>query len=150
VSEAASGSKVTVVGAASCAPRVLVLAADPAWAARLAAQLRLAGADIETARSVEPLAGLLSSGDLAGAVVDVSALGYDGIAAVSAAAAAGIPVLAVIQRNDAALRRRAKGAGATWVATYRAMFQRGPRIGASWLGLPTPPAASSTPGDPQS
>lgn len=156
-------------GADAARPRVLVLAADPVWAARLASQLRLLGADIECTRTIEPVAGRIASGELAGIVVDVSALGYDGIAAVGCAAAAGIPALAVIGRDDPALRRRAKAAGATWVATYRAMFQRGPRIGASWLGLPvptvprspvarskpldsgiTPPDAAPTPGEPQS
>jgi NADPH:quinone reductase-like Zn-dependent oxidoreductase len=66
-------------------------------------------------------------------VVDLTARGYDGVAAIALAHAAGRPVLAVGQHDDAALRRRALAAGADRVHPYRQLFEDGPRQLARWL-----------------
>jgi len=66
-------------------------------------------------------------------VVDLTARGYDGVAAIGLAHAAGRPVLAVGQHDDAAMRRRALDAGADRVHPYRRLFEDGPRQLAAWL-----------------
>jgi hypothetical protein len=66
-------------------------------------------------------------------VVDLTARGYDGVAAIGVAHAAGRPVLAVGQHDDAAIRRRALAAGAERVHPYRRLFEDGPRQLAAWL-----------------
>jgi DNA-binding response OmpR family regulator len=66
-------------------------------------------------------------------VVDLTARGYDGVAAIGLAHAAGRPVLAVGQHDDAARRRRALAAGADRVHPYRRLFEDGPRQLAVWL-----------------
>ncbi|MBP1704957.1 MAG: hypothetical protein H6Q36_696 [Chloroflexi bacterium] len=119
-------------------PLVLVLAADPAWAARLAAQLRVAGAEAEVVADPAVLSLRLAAGAADAGVVDMTALSYDGLEVAADAASTGPSVLAVIARDNARLRERAKAAGIPRVATYRAMFLRGPRILADWLGLPQP------------
>lgn len=67
-------------------------------------------------------------------VVDLTARAYDGLAAVALASAAGRPILAVGQHDDAALRRAALAAGADRVYPYRRLFEDGPRQLAAWLG----------------
>ena len=67
------------------------------------------------------------------AVVDLTARAYDGVAAIRAAVGAGARVIAVGQHDDVALRRSALAAGAERVFTYRALFEDGPRILATWL-----------------
>lgn len=67
-------------------------------------------------------------------VVDLTARAYDGLAAVALASAAGRPILAVGQHDDAALRRAALAAGADRVHPYRRLFEDGPRQLAAWLG----------------
>lgn len=114
-------------------PRVLVLAVDLAWASRLAAQLRSAGADPETVHDAGELAAHLAAGGIGAVVIDLAARAYDGIAALGTAAATGLPVLAIGQHDDVDLRRRALAAGASWVHSYRTMFERGPQIFAAWL-----------------
>ena len=75
-------------------------------------------------------------------VVDLTARAYDGVAAVAAAHAAGRPVIAVGQHDDAALRRRALDAGAARVHPYRRLFEDGPRQLAAWLATVDPQSAS--------
>jgi hypothetical protein len=72
-------------------------------------------------------------GDVDGAIVDLTARAYDGVAAIAAAVAAGRPVLAVGQHDDRALRRRALDAGAGRVHPYRRLFEDGPRQVGAWL-----------------
>jgi hypothetical protein len=67
-------------------------------------------------------------------VVDLTARAYDGLAAIGLAHAAGRPVLAVGQHDDAALRRAALDAGADRVHPYRRLYEDGPRQLAAWLG----------------
>lgn len=135
------GCEASDPGAASPLPRVLVLANDLIWASRLAAQLRAAGAEPEIVRGASEMAARLAAGGLAGAVVDLTARAYDGVAAVGEVAVSGLPVLAVGQHDDAELRRRAVAAGASRVLSYRAMFERGPAILADWLGTGGPGAS---------
>jgi len=82
-------------------------------------------------RSAEALDAALS--DVDHVVVDLTARAYDGVAAIALAHAAGRPVLAVGQHDDAPLRRRALAAGADRVHPYRQLFEDGPRQLAMWL-----------------
>jgi DNA-binding NarL/FixJ family response regulator len=66
-------------------------------------------------------------------VVDLTARAYDGVAAIGLARAAGRPVLAVGQHDDAPLRRRALAAGASRVHPYRLLYEDGPRRLRTWL-----------------
>ena len=83
-------------------------------------------------------------------IVDLTARAYDGVEAIARARAAGRPVLAVGQHDDAQLRRRALAAGADRVHPYRQLFEDGPRQIARWLtGEPRPTAASAAPESPR-
>ena len=75
-------------------------------------------------------------------IVDLTALAYDGVAAIARAHAAGRPVLAVGQHDDAELRRRALAAGADRVHPYRRLFEDGQRQMALWMADGQAPAAS--------
>jgi len=112
------------------------MADDLIWATRLAGQLRTLGAEPLSAATVEALARELA-GDLPAArvVVDLTARGYDGVAAVRIAVASGARVLAVGQHDDATLRNTALEAGADRFVPYRLMFDAGPITLAAWLGL---------------
>jgi DNA-binding NarL/FixJ family response regulator len=66
-------------------------------------------------------------------IVDLTARAYDGVAAIALAHAAGRPILAVGQHDDADTRRRALAAGAERVQPYRLLFEDGPRQMARWL-----------------
>jgi DNA-binding response OmpR family regulator len=120
--------------------RVVVLADDLIWATRLADLVRGAGAVAVPARTLGGLDASLSGSDAV--IVDLTARAYDGIAAVTAAHAAGLPVLAVGQHDDAELRRRALAAGADRVHPYRRLFEDGPRQLARWLAAVDQPAES--------
>jgi DNA-binding NarL/FixJ family response regulator len=82
-------------------------------------------------RSAEALGAVLPEVDHV--VVDLTARAYDGVVAIALAHAAGRPVLAVGQHDDAPLRRRALAAGADRVHPYRRLFEDGPRQFALWL-----------------
>jgi DNA-binding NarL/FixJ family response regulator len=68
-----------------------------------------------------------------GAIVDLFARRYDGVAAVHAIAAARLPVLAVAEHDDAEVRRAALDAGALRVFSYNKLFTDGPRLIDVWL-----------------
>jgi DNA-binding NarL/FixJ family response regulator len=119
--------------------RVVVLADDLIWATRLAGQLRTLGSEPVRASSAEVLARELPA---ARVVVDLTARGYDAIACITAAKAAGARVLAVGQHDDALLRRAALEAGADRVFSYRALFEHGHAALAGWLGVEAPAPAS--------
>ena len=74
----------------------------------------------------------------AGCLVDLTARAYDGIEAVRAATAAGVPVIAVGQHDDAEARRAATDAGAARVYAYRALFEHGDRVLGAWIATLTP------------
>lgn len=115
----------------AAAPRVIVLADDLIWATRLVDGLRHAGGLPVAARTAAAFESGLSDAD--GALVDLTARAYDGLAALEAASRAGVPAIAVGQHDDAPLRSAAKAAGATRVYAYRALFEHGDRELGAWL-----------------
>ena len=125
------------------APRVVVLADDLIWATRLVDGLRRAGGAPVPARTAAAFAAALPDAD--GALVDLTARAYDGLAALEAASLAGVPAIAVGQHDDAPLRAAAKKAGATRVYAYRALFEHGDRELGAWLRtIERAPASSRT------
>jgi hypothetical protein len=111
--------------------RIAVLADDLIWATRLADGVRRAGGMPVPLRSAPALATALAEVD--GAIVDLTARAYDGLDALRASAASGVPAIAVGQHDDAPLRRAARDAGASRVHAYRALFEHGDRELSSWL-----------------
>ncbi len=132
--------------------RVIVLADDLIWAARLVGQLRTLGAEPARIGSADAFSTALGGAAPGGpegdrpthAVVDLTARAYDGIAAVRLAVAAGLGVLCVGQHDDRALRQAALAAGAEQVFAYRTLFENGHATLAAWLGVPAPAAGSPT------
>ena len=114
--------------------RVVVLAQDLIWADRLARAVEAAGGEPVRAASLERFEQALAGGDAA--IVDLTALAYDGVTAIAAAQAAGTRVLAVGQHDDHELRKRALAAGADRVFAYRKLFEDGPGTISAWLGRP--------------
>ena len=114
--------------------RVIVLAQDLIWADRLARAVEAAGGEPVRAASLERFEAALAGGDAA--IVDLTALAYDGVAAIAAAHAAGARVLAVGQHDDHELRKRALAAGADRVFAYRKLFEDGPGTISAWLRRP--------------
>lgn len=128
---------------------VLVVAADLIWATRLEGQLRTLGAAPVRVATDGAIAAALAAGGPGArlAVVDLSGRSYDALAAVAAAAAAGLRVLCVGQHDDPALRAAARAAGAEQVHAYRTLFERGHAVLAGWLGAPVPePGSLVSPG----
>ena len=116
--------------------RVIVLAQDLIWADRLAGAVEAAGAEPVRVGSLERLKAALPGADAA--IVDLTALAYDGVAAIEAARAGGCRVLAVGQHDDHELRKRALAAGAVRVYAYRKLFEDGPATIAAWLERASP------------
>jgi DNA-binding NarL/FixJ family response regulator len=118
--------------------RVVVLADDLIWSTRLVGHVRATGADAVPARNLAALDRELPSADAV--IVDLTAIAYDGIAAIRRATEAGRRVIAVGQHDDAELRRQALAAGAERFHPYRRLFEDGPATLARWLdtGLETP------------
>jgi DNA-binding response OmpR family regulator len=122
-------------GAAAADPLVAVVADDLIWASRLRAAVERAG-------GVALLSGGLPAGVAsdegvarpAGALVDLGLRRTDAVAIVAALTASGVPVLAVAQHDDVALRKRALAAGASRVYSYNKLFANGPEVIARWLG----------------
>ncbi len=108
-----------------------ILADDLIWATRLADLVRASDGEAVPVRSAAGLEAALPGVDRV--IVDLTARAYDGVAAISAVRAAGRPVLAVGQHDDADLRRRALAAGADRVHPYRQLFEDGPRQLGRWL-----------------
>ena len=114
--------------------RVVVLAQDLIWADRLARAVEAAGAEPVRVASPERFAAALV-GSYA-AIVDLTALAYDGVTAIERAHTAGLRVLAVGQHDDHELRKRALTAGADRVYAYRKLFDDGPAAITAWLARP--------------
>lgn len=111
--------------------RVVVLADDLIWSTRLASILTSIGADPVPARTSPELDRALPGADRI--VVDLTAKGYDPIASIEAAAARGVPIIAVGQHDDHAVRKLALAAGAQRVYAYRKLFEDGPATLGAWL-----------------
>lgn len=107
---------------------VIVLADDLIWSSRLVAAVERAGARSVRAGGVADLATRLAELPAACVIVDLNGRGYDGVAAVGQAAAAGAAVLAVGQHEDVDLRKRALAAGAQRVFSYNKLFSDGPAV----------------------
>jgi DNA-binding NarL/FixJ family response regulator len=108
-------------------PRIGVLADDLIWASRLTAAIERAGATpVSLARQAAPA-------DIRGALVDLGGRAYDGVERVASLAAADIPVVAVGQHEDLALRQRALSAGARRVYSYNHVFRHGAQVVAALL-----------------
>jgi hypothetical protein len=112
-------------------PRIAILADDLIWATRLADLVRRADGEVVAVRDPGRLAAALATAD--GFVVDLTGRFYDGTTALAAAAAAGVPAVAVGQHDDADLRRSAKAAGAVHVYAYRALHEHGDRDLGAWI-----------------
>jgi DNA-binding response OmpR family regulator len=110
---------------------VLVLADDLIWSTRLVGHVQAAGFTAAPARASGPFRTALTNA--AGAVVDLTSRAYDGLAEIAAARDAGVPVLAVAQHDDHALRRNALAVGADRVLAYRKLFDDGPATISRWL-----------------
>ncbi|HEX5824050.1 MAG TPA: hypothetical protein VFY18_06270 [Candidatus Limnocylindrales bacterium] len=116
-------------------PKVAILAQDLIWADRLARAVEAAGGEPAGARTAPELDRALLSADHA--IVDMTALAYDPIAAVERARASGARVLAIGQHDDLPLRKRALAAGAERVLAYRKLFDDGPATITRWLAEPS-------------
>ena len=112
-------------------PRVAIVADDLIWATRLADGARAAGAIAIPVRSAHKIGDALAGAD--GAIVDLTARAYDGLAVLGEAASAGVPAIAVGQHDDAPLWRAARAAGATRVYAYRVLFEHGGRELGAWV-----------------
>jgi DNA-binding response OmpR family regulator len=112
---------------------VAILGDDLIWASRLGDAVAAAGGEPRRTRRLADFeAALRATPRLA--IVDLTALAYDGVEAVRLAAAAGVRVLAVGQHDDVELRKRALAAGAERVLAYRKLFEDGPAVVRSLLG----------------
>lgn len=114
--------------------RVVILAQDLIWADRLARAVEAAGAEPVRVATLDRLGSAVAGTDAA--IVDLTALAYDGVTAIATAHAAGARVLAVGQHDDQELRKRALAAGADRVYAYRKLFEDGPATIAAWLNRP--------------
>ncbi|MBA2380986.1 MAG: hypothetical protein H0V73_02655 [Chloroflexi bacterium] len=117
--------------------RIVVLADDLIWSTRLVGHVRAAGFEPASERTADGFGAALAGAD--GAIVDLTSLAYDGLAAIAVARDARVPVLAVGQHDDHVLRRDALAVGADRVLAYRKLFDDGPATIARWLA-----AASKT------
>jgi DNA-binding NarL/FixJ family response regulator len=109
--------------------RVGIVADDLIWASRLASAIERAGG--------QPIAITRPDGLPAAAVgallVDLGTRRVDALALLRAATTAGLPVLAVGQHDDIALRKRALAAGATRVYSYNKFHADGQALVSTWL-----------------
>jgi hypothetical protein len=120
---------------------VVVLADDLIWATRLADAVTAAGGIPRRVRRLADLESAVQGGARL-AIVDLTALAYDGVAAIGPAVSNGARVLAVGQHDDLELRRRAIAAGAERVLAYRKLFEDGPATIRGWIAA-SPRAAVS-------
>jgi DNA-binding response OmpR family regulator len=109
--------------------RIAIVADDLIWASRLAAAVERAGA-VPVRVSGQ---GALPPEPCHGAIVDLALRGADGIDVIARLRAAGLPVIALANHDDAPLRKRALVAGAGKVLAYRKMHADGPEVVAAWL-----------------
>lgn len=128
---------------------VAVVADDLIWASRLVAAVQRAGAtpvrvgsdeDLEIALNAvmaeEPDPSDPDPSRIVGVIVDLFGHRYDGVEAVRAVSAAGLPVIAVSQHDDQETRGLALDAGALRVFAYSKFFEDGPALVRRWLTEP--------------
>ena len=121
---------------------VAILGDDLIWSTRLSDAVSSAGATPKRVRRLADLE-LALDGGIRLVIVDLTAMAYDGVAAIERATGAGARVLAVGQHDDLALRQRALAAGAERVFAYRKLFEDGPATIGAWLaGTPRTKVAS--------
>ncbi len=123
---------------------MVVLADDLMWGTRITEAVRRAGgkpvqlgSDEELSVALEATA-LEEEKTIHGAIVDLAARRFDGVAAIERVAAARLPVIAVAEHDDQLTRRRALAAGATRVFSYRKFFEDGTRLVQGWLAADRP------------
>jgi hypothetical protein len=113
---------------------VAIVADDLIWASRLTDATRRAGAEPWPAAGAAAVDGLaVARAGCSGAIVDTALVSAEPLAVIAALAAAGLPVLAVANHDDVALRKRALAAGAGKVLAYRKLHEDGPAVVAAWL-----------------
>jgi DNA-binding response OmpR family regulator len=125
---------------------VAVVADDLLWASRIVGAVQRAGATPVRMGSHEDLAFALEAvmaeepdpddpdpRRIVGAVVDLFGHRYDGVDAVRAVHAVGLPVIAVAQHDDQETRGLALHAGALRVFSYNKFFEDGPSLVRRWL-----------------
>jgi DNA-binding response OmpR family regulator len=128
---------------------VAVVADDLLWASRLVAAVQRAGATpvrmgsdqdlefaLEAVMAEEPDPDDPDPRRIVGAIVDLFGHRYDGVEAVKAVHAAGLPVIAVAQHDDQETRGLALEAGALRVFSYNKFFEDGPSLVRRWLTEP--------------
>ena len=133
-----------MTAAPASGPRVAIIADDLIWATRLADGARAAGAVAVPVRSANAVRDAIAGAD--GAIVDLTARAYDGLAVLGEAASAGVPAIAVGQHDDVPLWKAARAAGARKVYAYRVLFEHGGREFGAWVAsleaaMPTEPRA---------
>lgn len=133
--------------------RIALVADDLIWASRLTDAVRRAGAEPRRVSPAAVLAG--DGGDLDngghdpqarvaarpasategcdGAIVDTALMTADPMVVIAALHDLGLPVLAVANHDDVALRKRALAAGAGKVLAYRKLHDDGPATIAAWI-----------------
>jgi ActR/RegA family two-component response regulator len=121
--------------------RIAVLAQDLIWQDRLARAVESAGATPMRAKTAPEFDRALACADFA--IIDLTARGYDPLAAIERARSLDARVLAVGPHDDLDLRKRALARGADRVLAYRKLFEDGPATIARWLERAAAPAKAS-------
>ena len=124
------------------------MADDLMWSTRITDAVRRAGgtavplgseAELEVALEAYRLGDVNS---ISGAVVDLAARRFDGVAAIERVAAARLPVIAVAEHDDQLTRARARKAGALRVFSYRKFCEDGTRLVEGWMAANVPEGES--------
>ncbi len=127
---------------------MVVVADDLMWSTRITEAVRRAGGTAVPLGTEEELDVALEAyrlGDvnsISGAVVDLAARRFDGVAAIERVASARLPVIAVAEHDDQLTRARARKAGALRVFSYRKFFEDGTRLVEGWLAANEPERGS--------
>lgn len=114
------------------------------WSTRITEAIRRAGGSAIALGSAPELTIALEAhalGDqpgVSGAVVDLHLRRFDGVTAIEQVHAARLPVIAVAEHDDQVTRKRALGAGASRVFSYRKFFEDGTRLVEGWLAANAP------------
>ncbi len=126
---------------------MVVLADDLLWSTRITEAVRRSGGRaVRLSREAELATALEADqvGDertISGAIVDLAARGFDGVAAIERIHAARLPVIAVAEHDDQVTRKRALKAGASRVFSYRKFFEDGTQLVQGWLAAEAGPPA---------